>query len=108
IVMEYLPGESLAARLERLGPLPVAAAVELGAVVAGVLVAAHAKAIVHRDLKPDNVFLAARPGGVETVKVLDFGIAKLQGSLRHGSPHTRTGSLLGTPVYMSPEQCRGT
>jgi serine/threonine-protein kinase len=109
IVMEYLPGESLAARLERLGPLPVAAALDLAAQVAGVLAAAHAKAIVHRDLKPDNVFLVASrsSAGGEAVKVLDFGIAKLQGSLRDGSPHTRTGSLLGTPVYMSPEQCRG-
>ena len=109
IIMEYLPGESLAARLERLGPVPVAAAVDLAAQVAGVLVAAHAKGIVHRDLKPDNVFLAtgrASVGG-EVVKVLDFGIAKLQGALRDGSPHTRTGSIVGTPLYMSPEQCRG-
>jgi serine/threonine-protein kinase len=110
IVMEYLHGESLAARLERLGPLPAAAAIDLATKVAGVLMAAHGKAIVHRDLKPDNVFLVASrsSAGGEVVKVLDFGIAKLQGSLRDGSPHTRTGSLIGTPMYMSPEQCRGT
>jgi len=109
IVMEYLPGESLAARLERLGPLPVAAAVDLATKVAGALAAAHAKSIVHRDLKPANVFLVASrsTSGGEAVKVVDFGIAKLQGKLREGSPHTRTGSLLGTPMYMSPEQCRG-
>jgi serine/threonine protein kinase len=110
IVMEYLPGENLAQRLERAGALPVAAAVDLAAQVAGVLTAAHAKSIVHRDLKPDNVFLVSgrQTGGGEVVKVLDFGIAKLQGALRDGSPHTRTGSLIGTPLYMSPEQCRGT
>jgi serine/threonine-protein kinase len=110
IVMEYLSGESLAARLQRLGALPVVDAVDLAAQVAGVLTAAHAKGIVHRDLKPDNVFLVAirTATGGEAVKVLDFGIAKLQGSLREGSPHTRTGSILGTPVYMSPEQIRGT
>jgi hypothetical protein len=109
IIMEYLPGESLAARLGRLGPLPVAAAVDLAAQVAGVLTAAHAKGIVHRDLKPDNVFLATGLPSArgEVLKVLDFGIAKLQGALREGSPHTRTGSLVGTPSYMSPEQCRG-
>src|SRR5688572_10592261 len=109
IVMEYLPGESLAARLERVGALPVGVAVDVATQVAGVLTAAHFKAIVHRDLKPDNVFLLAggRRDGGEMVKVLDFGIAKLQGALRDGSPHTRTGSLLGTPLYMSPEQCRG-
>jgi hypothetical protein len=110
IVMEYLLGESLATRLERLGPLPVGAAVDLAAQVTGVLIAAHAKAIIHRDLKPDNVFIVPIRDAVggEAVKVLDFGIAKLQGSLRDGSPHTRTGSLVGTPMYMSPEQCRGT
>jgi len=110
IVMEHLAGESLAARLDRLGPLPVAVAVDLAARVAGVLAAAHAKGIVHRDLKPDNVFLVASrsSAGGDLVKVLDFGIAKLQGAMREGSPHTRTGSIVGTPMYMSPEQCRGT
>jgi serine/threonine-protein kinase len=109
IVMEYLPGESLAARLRRVGQLRVRHAVEIAFQIANVLTAAHDKGIVHRDLKPDNVFLVPdrRQPGREIVKVLDFGIAKLQGDLKHSEAHTRTGSLVGTPLYMSPEQCRG-
>jgi tetratricopeptide (TPR) repeat protein len=79
--------------------------------IAGALAAAHDKGIIHRDLKPDNVFLApASPaiGAAIHVKILDFGIAKLLGEETAEIRKTRTGSLLGTPLYMSPEQCRGT
>ena len=114
IVMELLEGESLAARLSRDADFgrDRERAFAIAGDIADAIGAAHAKGIVHRDLKPDNVFLASderAPFGF-TVKILDFGIAKLMGGHdadRPGSPRTRTGSLLGTPAYMSPEQCRG-
>jgi serine/threonine-protein kinase len=110
IVMELLDGESLTARLRR-GPMPLREALELGRQACLALGAAHAKGIVHRDLKPDNLFLVPDPlePGRERLKVLDFGIAKLApGPIASGSVRTRTGAVLGTPLYMSPEQCRGT
>ena len=114
IVMELLRGESLAARLVRQPALDGDAAMALAVVgeIADAVGAAHAEGIVHRDIKPDNVFLmidASRPLGWRA-KVLDFGIAKLMGRDQDGRPassRTRTGTLMGTPVYMSPEQCRG-
>jgi serine/threonine-protein kinase len=111
IVMELLDGESLAARLRKAGKLPPAEARALAAQMASVLAAAHAAGIVHRDLKPDNLFLVAddRDPDAEIVKVLDFGIAKLGIDAAHDAKfRTRTGAVMGTPSYMSPEQCRGT
>ena len=110
LVMELLEGESLAARLRR-GRLPIGVTRNIAAQVASGLAAAHAAGIVHRDLKPDNLFLVPdyRDASIETVKILDFGIAKLgQDASRTSSVRTRTGSVMGTPAYMSPEQCRGT
>jgi tRNA A-37 threonylcarbamoyl transferase component Bud32 len=111
IVMELLEGENLAARLRRDGRLSIADARRIAAQTASALAAAHAAGIVHRDLKPDNLYLVPdyRDASSELVKVLDFGIAKLgqQGS-NTSSVRTRTGSVMGTPAYMSPEQCRGT
>jgi serine/threonine protein kinase len=113
IIMEYLEGESLGARLARqrtfIEDLP--SLVYIGTSVARALAAAHARGIVHRDLKPDNVYLANPDNGQGPVrvKILDFGIAKLTGSDKEvGTSHTRAGVLVGTPLYMSPEQCRGT
>jgi serine/threonine protein kinase len=105
IVMEYLEGEDLGARLERKGRLELRETYEIVAQVARALVRAHAMGIVHRDLKPENIFLV--PGDDhEVAKVLDFGIAKHdQYSLRDKT--TKTGSFMGTPYYMSPEQARG-
>jgi serine/threonine protein kinase len=107
IVMELLEGESLAHRIERLQRLSPSEAVLVAREAASALAAAHAKGIVHRDLKPDNVFLASDPDTGVRVKVLDFGIAKLRREMAAGSVETGAGSILGTPPYMSPEQCRG-
>jgi eukaryotic-like serine/threonine-protein kinase len=109
LVMELLEGESLAARIKRLGQLPIADICDFAYQAASALHAAHAKGIVHRDLKPDNLFIVPDPHdeGRERLKVLDFGIAKLQQHSPGDSVKTRTGTLMGTPIYMSPEQCRG-
>ena len=109
LVMELLEGESLGTRIRRVGALPMQSAVEFCYQTASALGAAHKKGIVHRDLKPDNLFVVPDPHDPERerIKVLDFGIAKLQQSA-NDSVKTRTGTLMGTPIYMSPEQCRGT
>src|SRR5215831_17755554 len=110
IVMELLEGENLAARLRRVGKLPIEEARRIAVQTASALAAAHAAGIVHRDLKPDNLYLVPddRDPTAEMVKVLDFGIAKLGQGSNNSSVRTRTGSVMGTPAYMSPEQCRGT
>jgi serine/threonine protein kinase len=109
MLMEFLEGESLAARLDRVRPLPIDQAVEITLQTASALAAAHSKGIVHRDLKPDNLFLVPDEmvGNGERVKVLDFGIAKLRDDMRGSSMKTRTGAIMGTAAYMSPEQCQG-
>jgi serine/threonine-protein kinase len=113
IVMELLRGESLRDYIERVASVgrDEPGALAIFRQIASALAAAHAQEIIHRDLKPDNVFLHvaedAHPPGQPIVKVLDFGIAKLMGRSGEGGTKTRTGQLLGTPMYMSPEQCRG-
>jgi serine/threonine-protein kinase len=106
IAMEYLQGESVAARLERVGRLDAASTHRLVAHVARALTRAHAIGIVHRDLKPENVFLVPDDDG-EVAKVLDFGVAKWNTDWAVNNV-TKTGLLVGTPLYMSPEQARGT
>ena len=108
MVMEHLEGETLAERLRRGGTLHWSAACLIARRVADALAAVHEKGIVHRDLKPENVFLA--PNGRDptaAVKVLDFGVAKLLTADAVARLTTR-GMLVGTPEYMSPEQCAGT
>jgi serine/threonine protein kinase/tetratricopeptide (TPR) repeat protein len=112
IATEYVEGETLRARLAR-GPLPLRDALDFAVQIAGALAAAHAAGIVHRDIKPENLML--RPDGL--VKVLDFGLAKLNESERTPSSDegtatvaafdTEPGHVAGTPFYMSPEQARG-
>jgi serine/threonine-protein kinase len=106
IVMEYLAGESLAALLKREGPLPVERATDLCIQACHGAETAHAAGIVHRDLKPHNLFVCRRDDRTDLLKILDFGIAKLEAS-RHEHASIQTGALLGTPAYMSPEQARG-
>jgi serine/threonine protein kinase len=107
IVMEYLVGESLGGHLRDSRRLPPSRAIFLTRHIADALAAAHGQRIVHRDLKPDNIFLMTGSEAAP-IKILDFGIAKLMHTdARDGSYRTRTGSIMGTPVYMSPEQCRG-
>lgn len=110
IVMELLEGEPLDKRIDRLGRLTIQDTARILGQVCRGLSRAHERGIVHRDLKPENVFLVRTPDDDEEVaKVLDFGIAKIQGGTHNPSvtSSTKTGAVLGTPFYMSPEQARG-
>ena len=110
IVMELLEGQTLRDLLAKDGPLDLAHAVSIMLQVASAVAAAHEAGIIHRDLKPANIFIAQRPDVPSVVKVLDFGIAKLAAdSLDEDDRQTLTqvGAMIGTPRYMSPEQCNG-
>jgi serine/threonine protein kinase len=104
LVLEYLDGRDLARALKDDGPLPLGRAVRILSQVADGVGAAHAKGIVHRDLKPENVFLV---GASEHVKIVDFGVSKFRDAAAGPDSKTRTGTALGTPYYMSPEQAQG-
>ena len=104
MVMEYLAGESLRTLLDRCERLPVHRAADIVVQASRGVAAAHRAGIVHRDLNPQNLFLCRREDGTDLVKVLDFGIAKLE-SIE--SAETRTGTIMGTPAYLAPEQARG-
>ncbi len=104
-IMEFLDGESLAARLRRTG-LSFKETMHVMMQCCSALTASHAKGIVHRDLKPENIYLCPRGTDKNFIKILDFGIAKLTGD-GAASSKTRTGLVIGTPSYMSPEQCEG-
>jgi serine/threonine protein kinase len=108
LAMEFLRGESLHQRLLRERQLSEPETIRLGRQIAAALAAAHAKEVIHRDLKPENIIIVpdAEAPGDERAKILDFGIAKL--AREHtGSVRTNTNMVMGTPVYMSPEQCKG-
>jgi len=107
LAMEFIEGEPLTDLLEREGALSVPRATAIFLQTADALQAAHDLGIVHRDLKPDNIMLTSRKGGGETVKVVDFGIAKAVGGDEAGQKVTKTGLVVGTPEFMSPEQLSG-
>jgi eukaryotic-like serine/threonine-protein kinase len=110
VVMEFLEGEPLSELIMRDAPLPVERSLAIVKQVASALGAAHAKGIVHRDVKPENVYLVRR-GEQDFVKVVDFGVSKAVRTREEASSEwqrlTRTGAVLGTPLFMSPEQAAG-
>jgi serine/threonine-protein kinase len=108
MVMEYLDGETLGARIKRIGRLTPQQTVPLIRQALVGLSAAHAAGIVHRDLKPDNIFICREKAGVpDFVKIIDFGVSKFHSGGPEGMSMTRTGAVMGTPYYMSPEQAKG-
>lgn len=110
IVMESVRGESMAEMIKQAGgPLPLAKALNYSTQLAATLAIAHEKGIVHRDIKPDNVLIVSdlQAPGAEQTKLLDFGIAKLTADANAAGVKTRTSAIMGTPHYMSPEQCKG-
>ena len=106
IAMEFVPGQDLHTVLSKDGPLPEPRIVRIVSQVLSALNDAHAAGVIHRDLKPENIMVEQRRNEADVVKVLDFGIAKIQDG-EDGPTLTRTGFVCGTPEYMSPEQARG-
>ena len=107
MVLEFLDGDDLAMVLRKRGPLPIAEVADFMLQAIDALAYAHSLGIVHRDLKPSNLFLVQRQDGTARLKVLDFGISKLIGAQSLGGDIlTRTNAMLGSPLYMSPEQLR--
>ena len=105
--MEYLPGVSLDHLVERHGPLDPARAVRILTQLCGALHEAHARGLVHRDLKPGNVMLCERGGVKDVAKLLDFGLVAALENEPADARITQAGMIMGTPAYMSPEQCMG-
>ncbi len=101
LVMEFIDGQTLQAKLEQTGPLPLKEVLRIGMQVASGLAAAHAQGIVHRDIKPANILLE---NGVQRVTITDFGLAR---AVHDPAPLTKNGTVVGTPQYMSPEQAHG-
>ncbi len=110
VVMEFLEGEPLSELIMRDAPLPVERSLAIVRQIVSALGAAHAKGIVHRDVKPENVYLVRR-GAADFVKVVDFGVSRAVHTREEGEREwqrlTRTGAVLGTPLFMSPEQASG-
>src|SRR5882724_11203199 len=108
MVMEYLDGEPLSARIARRVRLTPREIVPLVRQILAGLAAAHSAGIIHRDLKPDNIYiLREKAGQADYVKIIDFGISKFQAMSGDVMNMTRTGTVMGTPYYMSPEQANG-
>ena len=109
LAMEFLIGQELNHVLQSKGTLPPERVLQIAEQVLAALDEAHQQGVIHRDLKPHNIFLCRAADGSDFVKVFDFGIAKVtgDGALMATAKLTMTGGVMGTPVYMSPEQCRG-
>jgi eukaryotic-like serine/threonine-protein kinase len=108
IVMDFIPGKSLAEIVSTTGPLETKRAIRIFSQIVDGLAHAHANGVIHRDLKPSNVMILASDQGQDSVKIVDFGIAKVVGDQGDTTPQlTKTGEVFGSPMYMSPEQCRG-
>jgi serine/threonine protein kinase len=108
MVMEYVHGKDLRHLIQNQGPLPARRALNIARQVAAALAAAHALGITHRDIKPDNILLTDPGDGTDLVKVLDFGIAKVrEAGMEQAHSSTKTGMVVGTPQYISPEQAMG-
>src|SRR5947209_512915 len=105
IVMEYWRGRTLKQVIRASGPLRLSRAIEIARQVADALDAAHAEGVVHRDLKSDNIMLEEVGSSTDWAKVLDFGIAKIQEPVGQDPELTAPNLIIGTPQYMSPEQC---
>jgi serine/threonine protein kinase len=106
LIMDYVDGQPLSEMLSSHGPLSVAECLEIAVQAADALSYAHKNGVVHRDLKPSNIMLARDEKGNQTVKIVDFGIAKVS-TLEGAQSPTQTGEIFGSPLYMSPEQCSG-
>jgi serine/threonine protein kinase len=108
LIMDYVEGDSLSALIMRDGYMPVPRALEIFIQTCDAVSHAHMKGLLHRDLKPSNVLIARSENGTDFVKLVDFGIAKILPAADVQNPGlTQTGELLGSPLYMSPEQCLG-
>lgn len=107
MIMEYLEGQTISSRIRAAGQLDVMTTLHISMQIVDALQAAHAKGVIHRDLKPDNIYLIRRAGTGDYVKILDFGLAKLLSGTEGQNHKTSSGSVLGTPHYMAPEQCEG-
>ncbi len=114
LVMEYLEGHSLASEIQNRGRLRLNTALEFMRQICSGVHAAHLQGLVHRDLKPENIFIESRTDGAPSIKVLDFGVAKIRKLLAAADANeldldasaTKAGLVMGTPAYMAPEQCR--
>ncbi len=107
LVMEFIDGKSVGEELCATGVFPVERALPIFIQMCAGLESAHSKGVVHRDLKPNNVMLSKDANGQEAVKIVDFGISKIVGPDSGSNALTQTGEIFGSPLYMSPEQCRG-
>jgi len=107
MVMEYVHGKDLRHLIQNSGPLPIRRALTIARQAASALAAAHALGITHRDIKPDNILMTDTGDGTDIVKVLDFGIAKVREAGLESHSATKTGMVVGTPQYISPEQAMG-